>query len=102
MLETVGDAKLQRWRRREGDELMRLADDVDKCLRSRHPADLPSRERKHLSSRTDAHAALAHSGQAYERGARLAVEHQMFIDLVADDKGVAVPHHTGEQRNFLR
>src|SRR6185312_7558600 len=63
VLQTPGDAKLERGGRGEGDELVRLAYDLDQRARARDPADLPAGEREHLAGRADAHAALAHAGE---------------------------------------
>src|SRR6185312_9959552 len=49
VLEPIGNAELQRRRRREGDELVRLADRLDERFGTRHPTDLPPCQREYLS-----------------------------------------------------
>ncbi len=81
--QTMGHAQLQRGRGGEGVELMRLGDHLDQSGGTRDPADLPSRQRKHLAGRANAHATLAHAGKRDQRHMGAAVEHEMLIDLIA-------------------
>ena len=75
---------LQRGRRREGDELMRLGDRLQQFSVGGKIADLPSRHRKGLSGRADPHHTVAHFRKRQQRFVATTVIDQMLIDLVAD------------------
>ena len=98
--QAVRNAQLQRWRGREGVELMRLGDDLHQLRRSAYPADFPPGQRKHLPRRANPHAAFPHSGKRNQRNMAAAVEHKMLIHLIANGIGIVAFEKFRQQLEF--
>ncbi|MNP05636.1 hypothetical protein D3C76_975910 [compost metagenome] len=93
----IGQRPLQRGHTTEVDVLMDLAQLSAQCRRSDYIAGLPASNVIGLAERADDKGTLVQRFNGQHAGVLYAVEHQVFIDLVADQVDIAV----GDQRGQL-
>ncbi|MNE10157.1 hypothetical protein D3C80_1028580 [compost metagenome] len=98
----VGQRPLQRGDAAEGDELVDLAQLGSQGRRRHHVAGLPAGDVVGLAERADHEGALVQLLVGQHAGVLYAVEHQVLVDLVADQVDLALADQGGQLGQLRR
>src|SRR6185312_9139446 len=94
--ERVNSGLLKRRRRAYGQKIVDFTNRRCEIGRRDHPTDAPSGHRERLAQAVDQNRTLTHPRQRHNRDVTGSVEHDMFIDLVGNGKGIEFVAEAGD------
>ena len=92
---------MQVWRGGEGEKLMGLGDNGIEAWGGADKADLPAGQGKHLSGRANLDGPVPHARHGHQRCVAMAVEGDMFPDLITDGDQVMLDADPSQRREIV-